>query len=73
MQYSSGEVVEIGDIVTYLDPLGRVDENGEIVHDTLTLRVNQVCNDRYLVLGSDEGRRYGVWDAKGLTLKEKEK
>ena len=34
MQYSSGEVVEIGDIVTYLDPLGRVDENGEIVHDT---------------------------------------
>ena len=73
MRYSSGGVVEIGDIVTHLDPLGRVDENGEIVHDTLTLRVNQVCNDRYLVLGSDEGRRYGVWDAKGLTLKEKEK
>ena len=73
MQYSSGEVVEIGDIVTHLDPLGRVDENGEIVHDTLTIRVNQVCNDRYLVLGSDEGRRYGVWDAKGLALKEKEK
>ena len=73
MQYSSGGVVEIGDIVTHLDPLGRVDENGEIVHDTLTLRVNQVCNDRYLVLGSDAGRRHGVWDAKGLTLKEKRK
>lgn len=73
MRYSSGEVVEIGDIVTYLDPFGRANENGEIVHNTLTLRVNQVCNDRYLVLGSDEGRRYGVWDAKVLTLKEKRK
>ena len=73
MQYSSGEFVDVGDIVLYKNPLGRLDANGEIIYDVLALRVNQVCNDQYLILASDFGKRYGVWGTEGLTLKEKRK